>query len=173
MTATRSSFREALDAGRGARSLAAAPLGYNGGHGGNSDAHRSSMGRRWLHHFSNRRLLHEKTRNPLAFLGNSGPFEEGWLKGLEPSTPRSTIWCSNQLSYSHRKRPIIIAVAPPPGQPHRGLRALGPCCRRSREAMMTVTHCRASAGPRRRRRSLPARRRQPRPPQSDSSSPPG
>ena len=26
----------------------------------------------------------------------------GWVKGLEPSTPGTTIRCSNQLSYTHR-----------------------------------------------------------------------
>ena len=25
----------------------------------------------------------------------------GWVKGLEPSTPGTTIRCSNQLSYTH------------------------------------------------------------------------
>src|SRR5438094_9383272 len=27
---------------------------------------------------------------------------QGWLAGFEPATPRSTIWCSAMLSYSHR-----------------------------------------------------------------------
>ena len=29
------------------------------------------------------------------------PFYLGWVKGLEPSTPGTTIRCSNQLSYTH------------------------------------------------------------------------
>ena len=28
-------------------------------------------------------------------------FRLGWVKGLEPSTPGTTIRCSNQLSYTH------------------------------------------------------------------------
>ena len=29
----------------------------------------------------------------------------GWVKGLEPSTPGTTIRCSNQLSYTHHMKP--------------------------------------------------------------------
>ena len=33
------------------------------------------------------------------------PFSSvGWVKGLEPSTPGTTIRCSNQLSYTHHMK---------------------------------------------------------------------
>ena len=31
------------------------------------------------------------------------PSSVGWVKGLEPSTPGTTIRCSNQLSYTHHR----------------------------------------------------------------------
>lgn len=33
----------------------------------------------------------------------------GWVKGLEPSTPGTTIRCSNQLSYTHQIYGILLA----------------------------------------------------------------
>jgi hypothetical protein len=33
---------------------------------------------------------------------DAGPSSEGWLTGIEPATPGTTIRCSNRLSYSHR-----------------------------------------------------------------------
>ena len=41
----------------------------------------------------------------------------GWVKGLEPSTPGTTIRCSNQLSYTHHiYHPSGIALTPRRGE---------------------------------------------------------
>ena len=40
----------------------------------------------------------EPKLRPLALL------HMGWVKGFEPSTPGTTIRCSNQLSYTHHKK---------------------------------------------------------------------
>ena len=43
-----------------------------------------------------------KTVEGLGSSPNPSPFCLGWVKGLEPSTPGTTIRCSNQLSYTHQ-----------------------------------------------------------------------
>ena len=42
-----------------------------------------------------------KAPGPEPKLRPFGLFQVGWVKGLEPSTPGTTIRCSNQLSYTH------------------------------------------------------------------------
>ncbi len=61
---------------------------------------------------------------------SSGPaaFKVGWVKGLEPSTPGTTIRCSNQLSYTHHMTDVPIHLKPA-GTPG-GTRTPGPLLRR-------------------------------------------
>ena len=53
----------------------------------------------------------------------------GWVKGLEPSTPGTTIRCSNQLSYTHHIHPHGTALTPRRGKMARqkGLEPLAYC----------------------------------------------
>ena len=53
----------------------------------------------WLHPYVGKRDRDEPDPSPVV----------GWVKGLEPSTPGTTIRCSNQLSYTHH---ICCILAP-------------------------------------------------------------
>ncbi len=45
-------------------------------------------------------------------LYSRSPLFVGWVKGLEPSTPGTTIRCSNQLSYTHHISGITREASP-------------------------------------------------------------
>ncbi len=75
----------------------------------------------WLHPCMGERLGPEQKLRPLRL-------HVGWVKGLEPSTPGTTIRCSNQLSYTHHITDVRLhlEVAGTPG----GTRTPGPLLRR-------------------------------------------
>src|SRR5213076_2976858 len=70
---------------------------------------------------------------------------QGWVTGLEPATTRSTVWSSNQLSYTHHVH-CIITAAPGLARPMAGPAAVAPGIRpapfRGAGKDVTVTPCR-------------------------------
>ncbi len=58
-------------------------------------------------HISAHRLEHK------FFYYHGLSYHMGWMTGLEPATPRATIWCSNHLSYTHHlwKKTIFMVGA--------------------------------------------------------------
>lgn len=65
----------------------------------------------WLHPCMGERLGPEQKLRPLRL-------HVGWVKGLEPSTPGTTIRCSNQLSYTHHISNDLEAAC---GRPEKNL----------------------------------------------------
>ena len=62
----------------------------------------------------------------IGILSPNPPPSLGWVKGLEPSTPGTTIRCSNQLSYTHQ----IHGVRPEKNGTPEGIRTPGLLLRR-------------------------------------------
>ena len=75
----------------------------------------------WLHPCVGERLGPEQKLRPFRL-------NVGWVKGLEPSTPGTTIRCSNQLSYTHHITDVRLRLKPA-GTPG-GTRTPGPLLRR-------------------------------------------
>ena len=75
----------------------------------------------WLHPCVGERLGPEQKLRPFRL-------NVGWVKGFEPSTPGTTIRCSNQLSYTHHITDVRLRLklAGTPG----GTRTPGPLLRR-------------------------------------------
>ena len=75
----------------------------------------------WLHPCVGERLGPEQKLRPFRL-------NVGWVKGFEPSTPGTTIRCSNQLSYTHHITDVRLHLKLA-GTPE-GTRTPGPLLRR-------------------------------------------